>query len=266
MSRAWLSAGLTLAFAMVPGLALAEPGDSCVSGFERGQELQKQGHALKARAELRLCAGACPEMLAAECRAWLSEVEKKIGRARVEVKDGEGHAVANPRIEMDGEVAASAEIEVDPGAHAISVKASGFLPAQRNIDVAAGATVPVSITLSPVPAAATETPSGSRKPLSIGLGVAGIAGILAGTTLLVYGKADEGRLAGSCKNMCDPGSVASIERAWIAGGVALGAGALLGAAAVLLWPSSQAAKTVSSLWRPWAMSSGGGLTFTGELQ
>lgn len=271
--RAALAPALAAAIGVVsaglaaPGRALAAPGDACVSGFEGGQEAKKQGKLLKARAELRLCEGSCPELLAAECRGWLTEVQAQIGRARVSVRDEQGRPVDAAAVQIDGEPAAGAEVEVDPGAHVVAVAAQGYVSFRRDIQVAAGATVPVEVTLSRPPPQVPPAATWSRGPLALGLGAAGLASMLAGGALLVFGKVEEGRLAGTCSPMCDPGTVRVVEQAWIGGGVGLGAGALLSAAGLWLWLTAPEREPPRVTWRGWVSpdGAGGGVVVGGDL-
>lgn len=253
-----LAAGL-FAFATLtsaPTGAFGAPGDTCVSGFERGQEAKKQGLLVKARAELRLCSGACPEALATECRAWLIEVEGRIGRVRVEVRDPAGRAVEAAVVKIDGAPAQEGEVEVDPGAHAITVTVPGYLPFQRNIDVGPGAMVPVPAVLTALPP--PPPPPAPSLSLTLGLGITGGLGVLAGGALLAFGKIEEGRLAATCRPACTRESVALIERVWIGGAAALGAGAILGVTALIVWPGGARKAPQSATLRGFIDPQGGG--------
>ena len=253
-----VAAGL-LAFATMtslPASALGAPGDTCISGFERGQEAKKKGLLVKARAELRLCSGACPEALATECRAWLVDVEGRIGRVRVDVRDAAGRSVEAAVVKIDGAPAPDGEVEVDPGAHAITVTIAGFLPFQRNIDVGPGAMVPVSAVLTALPP--PPPPPAPNLSLTLGLGITGGLGVLAGGALLAFGKVEEGRLAATCRPSCTRESVALIERVWIGGAAALGAGAILGAVALIVWPGAARRTPQSATLQGWIDPQGGG--------
>ncbi|MEZ4293631.1 MAG: PEGA domain-containing protein [Polyangiaceae bacterium] len=237
----------------------ASPGDACVAGFEGGQEAKKMGKLFQARSDLRLCIGSCPDVLAAECRSWLKEVEGQIGRLVVSARAATPGALEAAEIRIDGQPMNGTPQEVEPGVHRIEVTAQGYVPVQRTVDVGAGATVQVEVTLSPVRAASQAVPS-------IILASTGLLALVGGASLIAFGKDEENRLAKECSPRCDPEVVAPIERAWVAGGVALGLGALAAGASLSLWLTSSSKSTNGVLWRGWVSPAGsGGLTVSGEF-
>lgn len=100
--------------------AAAQEGDACVTSYEEAQRLQKRSALVQAKAELRLCLGSCPQVLARDCARWLKALEPKIARLTVEVQRSDGGPLEGARVLVDGVPARRGEdgaVEVDPGAH-----------------------------------------------------------------------------------------------------------------------------------------------------
>lgn len=106
------------------------------------------------------------------------------------LKQAKGHVCAvkihaglpRAQISIDGvsigEVAAGAEVFVEPGRHTIDVRADGFVPQQTNIEATAGSAREMRLVL------AAQAASGARKELLIAGGAVTGAGIVAGAVLL----------------------------------------------------------------------------------
>ncbi len=189
---------------------------------------------MKSKAELRLCLGACPGLLATDCRRWLAEVEASLGRLTVRAVDSSGAAVEGARVLVDGvERPVGVGFEIDPGAHHLRVEAPGFEVGSGRAEIAAGQTSTSTIRLQPV---ATASAVDLAPPMVLG-GV-GVGALLAAGALSLAGHLDVSDMrsdSGGCAPRCPEDRVDQVRAMWIAGGVlaGLGGAALVGAGAWL---------------------------------
>ncbi len=147
------------------GLALADRGEwaAAIEAFERAREIAPLPAVLFNLAEARRRAGRAREALdayieyldrasaASQYRALaqehVAELERRLARVRFEVTP-EG---AEVRVD-DGEVAgARREVVLDPGHHAVVVRARGYEPDARGVSLAEGERVTLSIHLARAP-------------------------------------------------------------------------------------------------------------------
>ncbi|RLB57976.1 MAG: hypothetical protein DRI90_17310 [Deltaproteobacteria bacterium] len=181
-------------------------------------------------------------------------LDEKIGWVTISV-DGPSDPVV---MLDDGEVSVASlgvKRAVNPGDHLVKVTAAGYLPAQQEFSIGAGATQEVALTLEAAPEGATESPGGGDGTGSaadgstlrlvgfIGLGLGG-AGLVLGaiTGGLAIGK--HGDLSDSCiDGSCPPDQQDNLDSyetmgtmstiGFIAGGVLAATGLVL----VLVAPS-----------------------------
>lgn len=188
----------------------------------------------------------------------------KIGRVTITVRASGGADVTNPKVLLDGSPVSTASLgvrrSIDPGSHVLQVSGDGFKPAEQHFDVPAGETIDQPITLevdrsavpppgaqatlpvpttTPAPEQASSSGGGARGALpwvafgigAVGLGVGGVAGLLA--------MGQHSHIAGICQTTtsCPPteendidsyhtmGAISTIG--FIAGGVGVATGAIL---------------------------------------
>lgn len=236
---AW-AAALAIVGSAAP--AAAQEGDACVTSYEEAQRLQKRSALVQAKAELRLCLGSCPQVLARDCARWLKALEPKIARLTVEVQGADGDALEGARVLVDGVPARRGEdgaVEVDPGAHTVRAEAPGQRAAERRVEIEPGAQLAVQIQLDPEPVKAPPPPPPvvvERTPVgALALGGVGLLGLGVGGALGIAGHLERSRLRDECAPYCAEADVNAVRTLWIAGGVAAGVGAVaLGVAVAIL--------------------------------
>ncbi len=149
-----------------------------------------------------------------------AELDKRIPTLRIALSGGADPAVVHASI-GDAELPADAVTlpqRVDPGKRVVHVRAAGFAPVDREVDVPEGSTTVVHVDLD----AATSTPFG-LPPLAIaGISIAAV-GVTVGTItgLVSLDRASTAKtLCGSDPKNCDPSASSSIDSAktygWIA--------------------------------------------------
>ena len=147
-------------------------------------------------------------------------LDKRIPTLRIALAGGADPAGVHAAID-DEELPANALTlprRVDPGIRVVHVRASGFAPIDREVEVKEGATTVVRVELETLPRAPLGLP-----PLAVvGLSAAGV-GLTVGTItgLVSLGKAADARtLCGPDTKNCDPAAAGSIDAAktygWIA--------------------------------------------------
>ncbi len=102
---------------------------ACADAYAQAQTA-RDGHKLTdAREQLRLCSQAsCTAFIVKDCTEWLVDVESRIPSIVLSAKDGQGNAITDVAVSMDGTSVAQKldgqSIEVDPGEHTFSFVAS----------------------------------------------------------------------------------------------------------------------------------------------
>jgi hypothetical protein len=200
--RRGLAAGAVACLWSSATLAAGPTKDQCVDANEDAQDLRRAGALLEARTRLEVCvAPQCPGPVRDDCVAWLHAVDEAIRTTVVDAK-------------------------VDPGVHPVAHESDD--PGTR------------SVTVPP----ASPAPGGERRlqrPLGLGVGALGLAGIALGGILAALAKStDAHALSDECggdPGACSPTGVRDGERAHaqarastialVGGGVFLGAGALI---------------------------------------
>jgi hypothetical protein len=149
-----------------------------------------------------------------------AELDKRIPTLRISLSGGADPAIVHASIDED-ELAADALTlprRVDPGKRAVHVRAAGFAPVDRVVDVPEGSTTVVRVDLD----AARSTPFGLPPAAIAGFATAAI-GVTVGTItgVISLGKASDARtLCGPDTRSCDPSAANSIDSSktygWIA--------------------------------------------------
>jgi hypothetical protein len=200
----------------------------CLSATEAATKLKSQ-HKLKAsRAQLLVCSSAsCPGEIRQECAKKIEEVNAAIPSIVFAVKNQAGKDVIAVKVTVDGQVVAErldgSAIQIDPGAHEVTVEAEGQPPVTESLVVHEGEKdrresitvgTPAPATTAPSTGGGATTPApggGSEKPPEEGSGnglrVAGLVTAGVGAVGLVLGGVF-GAMASStystAKNECGP--------------------------------------------------------------
>jgi hypothetical protein len=217
--------------------------DECVDANEEAQDLRQAGALLEARTRLAVCmAPQCPGPVRDDCIARLHAVDEAIPTIVVDAS-GDGGSEPRRTITLDGhavaEGAAQAPIPVDPGVHHVAYGPDGHGAESVTVVVQEGEK-DHRVVIPPV----SPSPDGERRlqrPLGLGVGALGLAGMALGGILAALAKStDAHALSDECggdPGACSPAGVRDGERAHaqarastialIGGGVFVGAGALI---------------------------------------
>jgi hypothetical protein len=184
-----------------PALADGDSG-TCVSAHADAQLLRMHGALVEARGKLLACAQTdCPKPVAADCTAWLGEVEDSLSSVVFAVSDDAGNDLTDVSIRANGKPLADhadgRALTIDPGTYAFRFEASGYLPVDQSNSIRQSEknrNVRVHMTrANPPPSAAKRTPPYTPAPLEIDTpatrspAIPLASYILAGTTLLGLG-------------------------------------------------------------------------------
>lgn len=209
--------------------ARAQSGDTCVAAYEGAQELRQRGALVQARRELDVCRATCPAALARDCEAWQRDVASRVGRVRI-VVTRDGSPATPDSILVDGQPAVGepdGAVTVDPGAHTLRIDVAGARATEREVSVAPGAEVALTIDVPPHREDAT---SGAPPTSALIVGGVGAGALLVGGGLAIAGHLQVGDLRDDCAPDCAESDVDAVRALWIAGGVVAGVG--VGALAV----------------------------------
>ena len=164
--------------------ALASPTkEECVDANARGQVARKQGRLHAARTAFQTCAdNACPSVVRHDCNDRLADVTHAMPTITLEATDG-GRKITNATVTVDGAPFATSTdgsaIEIDPGGHHFVFHMPGRPDVVRElaVDEAARAQLVSATFEDRTPAAEANK---TYRNIGIGLGVAGLGGILVG--------------------------------------------------------------------------------------
>jgi hypothetical protein len=232
-------------------------------------------HKLRAeRAQLLVCAAqSCPADIRKECVSRVSDVNAQIPTVIFSAKDAGGSDLTAVKVSMDGEVLAErlegTALSIDPGEHTFTFETAGQPPVTKKMVIveaqkerrelvtfgAPASLVPPPNTqaVSAAPASAAETShgSGNQRVIALVAGGIGVVGLGLGTAFAIAANSQKSDAQNVCPNNPCPtqdgvdkwnsagasGNASTI--AFIAGGVAAGAGLVLWLTA----PSSASAST-----------------------
>lgn len=262
MRRTILGAATTLTIAAVVAPAGAQQpqpasGAECLAKSEEAIQLRKQQRLREARAQLLQCiAESCPSGVRADCTEALDEVNTALPTIVFEVKDGAGGDLAQVRVTMDGkplvERVDGTAITLDPGDHRFTFETPGQAPVEKSFVIRQGEKDRRErIVIGPVPAPIDDVPpAGSVRPSSDGSGMkttglviggVGLVGLAVGTFLGLSASSKWSSSQDKCASptVCPDhagaiadhdsaqGAATGATIAFVAGGAALAAGAVL---------------------------------------
>jgi hypothetical protein len=239
----------------------------CIAASETGQDLEHAGKLREARSKLALCvAAACPGVLREDCAQKLGGVTTRIPSVVFAAKDGAGNDLTEVRVAVDGAPLVDrldgTAVELDPGEHRFTFESGGLPVVTRSFVVREGekgrhelvvlkapGKAPVSretageapVEHADAPSSPPDSTGDGQRTIGLVLGGAGLVGVGAGVVLglltkSTYDHAIQTECSGS-PNGCSAqgaqdGSTAHSQAtmstvAFVAGGLALGAGAVL---------------------------------------
>ncbi len=248
LGRRWLPLAVVLAATSLAPRARAAEGDTCVAAYEGAQQRLKRGELLRARAELDVCLGSCPEALAKDCAIWREDVAGRLARVTFDVRQGGVQTpVADVRVSVDGStvpVDTRGVVEVDPGPHAIEVSTQGASSETQSVDLPPGGATQLRFDF-----VGRQAESGSLPPAAIAIGAVGVAALLVGGGLGLAGHLQVSELRDTCAPDCARADVDAVRSEWIAGGVTagVGVGALVVALAMVLGDDDDAVEAARAV-------------------
>ncbi len=215
LALALVASAATLASGSVAAAA-GPTKQECVAANENGQDLRHAGKLREAREQFAACTAAtCPAVIREDCAQRLRQVEAALPSILFVARDRTGRDLSVVHVTMDGEPLLEkldgTGVAIDPGEHRFAFKADGYRATTTTVVVREGdSDRPVRVLLestAPPPAApsageqaSTHAPAPSdeaspRRPLAIGLVVAGGAGVVAGAIfgLVAKGTYDHAR-------------------------------------------------------------------------
>lgn len=224
------------ALALLLGVApSARAESSCEDEHVRAQQARADGKLVEARGALLACSAAtCPNLVQADCVAWLAEVKSETPTVVLDAKDDRGGAVKVDSVRLDGrELPGGLDgkpLEVDTGEHEVVFHAAGLPPVTVRFLAKAGAkNERVTATF----AAAPSSKRGSKIPAFVLFGVAG-ASLLGFGALAIAGQVEYDGFD-SCKPRCDPDDVDRVQAEFIAADVLAGVSAAALATGLILY-------------------------------
>jgi hypothetical protein len=141
LKESWL-AGSLFAVVVVVLTARAAPARAdavaeCIGASERSLDLRKQGKLLEARREVAACtASICPEVIQEACVKRMSEINGAVPSVVLDVRDGAGRSVAGARVSIDAGVATPVgvtAVPMDPGSHTLRFLVDGLAPIEKSV-------------------------------------------------------------------------------------------------------------------------------------
>jgi hypothetical protein len=239
---------------LVPCSARATEPDklACIAANDAAQDLRRAGKLHDAREKLAVCVStSCPELVRQDCAQRLTEIDGVMPSIVFEAKDAAGNDVAAVTVTMDGQRVdkPGMPVQADPGEHRFVFEAEGLPRTEKTIVVREGERdrhERVVLGLAGAPGPMTPAPSspdgGTQRTIAFVLGGAGVVGVVVGSVLGLVSKSSyDHALQTECGNNpnggCSPqgvqdgnsahGQAAASTVAFVAGGVLLGAGAVL---------------------------------------
>jgi hypothetical protein len=289
--RVVFSLPFAFAVGLLPAAARAQDADACIAANESSLALRKAGKLIDARKALATCAApACPEPVQSSCQQRLGDADRAVPAVVFQVKDGAGNDVTSVKITMDGQPRderVGAAISLDPGEHTFTFDAAGLPQVKKTLVIVEGvkdrsevvvlgapALAPAPTPVVPAPIAHEGGGGSTQRTIGIVGGGVGVAGLAAGAIFGLMASSSWSTAQKECgATSCSQYPQASSDEqkastyatvstvAFIAGGVAVAAGALLWLTA----PSAEnpAASTAGMAIAPSLTPGGGGLLLRG---
>ncbi len=119
-----------------------DPVAICIGASERSLDLRKQGKLLEARRELVACAAStCPDVIQQACAKRIAEINAALPSVVLEVKDGLGQSIAASLVSVDGKPPVPVGVvalPMDPGPHMLRFQVAGQPPVDKNVGLLEG--------------------------------------------------------------------------------------------------------------------------------
>ncbi len=242
-----------VAIGVMPGSALADERQVCVSASEKAQHLKNSGKLVEAREQLMQCSRAeCPKLIQQDCTQWMSEVLTSLPSVVPAAKDKKGRDIVDVKVTVDGKTVTDTldgkAIVVDPGVHAFHFETKGAPAIDEQVVVKPGEKNRIVTVTFATPSAQDDASSGGRlttrpseeqrssPPIAayvfgglgiVALGVAGFMGL--------SGNSDARDLRDGCAPKCSQSDVDAVQQKYTIAAVTAGVGAALIITSVVLF-------------------------------
>jgi hypothetical protein len=268
-----------LVFALVlltqTAIAAAPNASECAVAAEKSLTLRKQHQLRAARSELLVCASpSCPDVIRDECSRRMTEVNRAMPTIVFEARDEGGRDLSAVTVTMDGAKLADkldgSAIAIEPGEHAFTFESASRPAVQRSFVLREGekdrreqivlvlpatsTTTTTTTTPSVLVAVEPPKPPKTQRTIALGVGVAGLASLLAGVAFGAVAAVDWSHAQTDCGAGCGPTSKAQGERSDALGAatvanVTLIVGGVFLATSVVLWLTAPRAASTRTGWR-----------------
>lgn len=241
---------ILLLVAFAAGSARADDKAECVAAYSSAQDLRTAGKLVESRRELVVCArAACTDFIARDCSQWLGEIENAMPTIVVAAKNDEGKDVTDVTVTVDGVLLFDhldgRAVPLNPGSRTFTFGHGDYPPItqqvlvrmgekNREIEVAFVKPKPIAMPIvvhTPPHDLPRDPPRTLRTLGFVSLGAAG-ATLVAGSILGIAAIATKS--AHCMDNICDPGSVSTIDAEATGSTVLLIGTAVLAATGVVL--------------------------------
>ena len=116
---------------------------TCVSSYEKAQELRQASKFRDAKETLQSCAkSACGDFVQRECTKWLAQIDAEMPSMVLLAKDEAGLPILDVQVTVDGELLTSRldgrAVSVDPGMHDFAFQAPSGAVVQRRVPILQG--------------------------------------------------------------------------------------------------------------------------------
>jgi len=219
---------------------LADPQkQACADAYDNSQLLRDRRQLTLARAQLVVCQRACPRRLAADCDAWLADIEQRMPTVELVAVDSVGQPVEG-HVSVDGQPDQPLPVQsvrLEPGKHAFRFeRASDGAVVERNELVGEGDEARrVTATFAPLDTGGLTSSDAAAISLVV---IGGVALVVAGA-LGIKGQVDRSALY-DCRPRCAQEDVDAIATTWTAAGILAAAGGAALGGALLVWLLSDA--------------------------
>jgi hypothetical protein len=251
---------LSLAITTTPAFGAGPTKQQCVAANEGAQDLRTAGKLHEARSSLATCLStSCPRPVREDCAQRLADIEAAMPTVVFVVKDSASNDLSNVEVAMDGQPLLDkldgSAVAIDPGEHRFAFEADGFRHIETTVVLHEGdkkrrvmvfldsnSLTPPPATPAPAPAPPPARPlpaqandGKTQRTIAYVLGGVGAASLVVGSIFGLAAKFtyDHACPSGTCTDQGHQdqqtayGQATLSDVAFVAGGVLLGAGAVV---------------------------------------
>jgi hypothetical protein len=260
----------TSAFVQSPW-AFAQTADPCLSAPIDGQQAQRAGKLLEARASYLACSSmACPKVIVSDCEHWLREVDDALPSVILVARDGQGKDLLDARVAIDDGAPtpmAALGIPLDPGPHRFTFRRAGAPDVEQQALLRAGEKNReiVAVFGAAQPAIATA-PLVTERPIPVTAWVVAGTGLAAFAFFGTFGALGVSeRSADGCATGCPATDKTSVDTKFVVADIALATGVVAIGAAVWIYLArpTVATPTRAAAFLDFRPTPGGGVGLVG---